>query len=138
MADSIKRPQLSPLGHRLLLGWRKGRAMHDPLMWSLLLTALLVPALLLVAGAAMTEHAYPTILASPLFWLAPGTVLGALVVRLHYLATLIGCVRQINFSEDGQPSACQIDLGHRECCKHIGPDGRKQDCPYWRPELILD
>ena len=60
------------------------------------------------------------------------------IARLYYLATSIGCVRQIDFSEDGQPSPCQIDLGHRECCKHIGPDGGKADCRYWRPELIID
>ena len=57
-------------------------------------------------------------------------VLGVLIMRVYYLATSVGCVRQINLSEDGQPSLCQIYLGHHECCKDVGTDGNKADCPH--------
>lgn len=126
------------LVHLLFRGWRKGRAMHDSLMWSLLLVSLFLPIVSLITGSMLTLQGLWVTLMSPLFWLLPMIVLGALVMRLYYLATLVGCVRQINLSEDGQPSLCQIDLGHRECCKHVGPDGDKTDCPHWRPELVLD
>ncbi len=112
--------------------------MHDPLTWSLLIVSLFLPAMLLVTGTMLMKQDLWAILMSPLFWFLPLLVFAAFVMRLYYLATLIGCVRQINVSEDGQPSPCQIHLGHQECCKHVGPDGSKTDCPYWRPELILD
>jgi hypothetical protein len=62
----------------------------------------------------------------------------ALLWRLHFLATQVGCTRQMGISEDGNPARCLVDLGHHDCCKHIGPNGDRTTCRYWKPDLIVD
>jgi hypothetical protein len=125
-------------GRRLLLGWRKGRSRQDLPMWATIQLTLVLPALITLIGVASHGKSLPAVLASPLFWLVPVLGLSLLIYRLHFLATRIGCTRQINISEDGMPTECMIDSGHPECCKHIGPGGDKRACPYWKPALIVD
>lgn len=135
-----KHKSRSPLSlvRLLVLGWRKGHSIHDLPMWGLTQVTILVPLLMLVVGIAIHGESGLTVLGSAFFWLAPAVTLTLLGVRLHFLATQIGCTRQINISDDGNPTRCLIDLGNRECCKHIGPDSDKTACPYWKPELILE
>ena len=119
-------------------GWRKGYAKQDLKMWAYLQLPFVIPLLLFLTCPEMLGKDLGAWLASPLFWVAQLVSLLPLLHRLHYLATRIGCVRQMNISEDGHPAPCSIDLGHRECCKHIEPGASKTSCVYWRPELIIE
>ncbi|MCB1774494.1 MAG: hypothetical protein KDI88_12825 [Gammaproteobacteria bacterium] len=122
----------------LWLGLRKGRSMQDIPMWGLLQLSLPIP-LLLVAVGLFVENGYARyILSSPVFWAIIVSGAMALLWRLYFLATRVGCIRQMNISEDGNPAQCLVDLGHRDCCKHIGKAGDKTTCRYWKPELIVD
>lgn len=125
-------------GYRLLLGWRKGCSRQDLPMWATVQLTLVLPALITLIGVSSQGKSLPAVLGSPWFWLVPALGLSLLAYRLHYLATRIGCTRQINFSEDGMPTECLADAGHPECCKHLGADGDKRTCPYWKPALIVD
>jgi hypothetical protein len=137
-----KRHRMSPsdssLRQLLVLGWRKGYAMNDLLMWGFLQLSLAIPVLALIIALATPDKSAWEIFTSPLFWLIELLSFIPLLVRLHRLASRIGCTRQMNVSDDGNPAPCLIDLGHEDCCKHIGPGGDKTSCPYWKPELIVD
>lgn len=122
----------------LWLGWRKGYAMHDLWMWGLIQLLIALPVMALIISLAMPLQSTWAMFASPIFWAAEMASVSALCVHLHNLATKIGCTRQINMSEDGNPTPCLIDLGHDDCCKHVGPDRDKTSCPYWKPQLIID
>lgn len=129
---------LSSLGESLGHGWRKGHARQDLKMWGYLQLPIALPLLLFVGSLAVADLGAMAWLSSPLFWMVEVACFLPLLRRLHYLATRIGCVRQMNISEDGHPAPCSIDLGRRECCKHIEPGASKTSCVYWRPELIID
>jgi hypothetical protein len=107
-------------------------------MWATVQLTLVLPALITLIGISSHGKSLPAVLGSPWFWLVPVLGLSLLIYRLNFLATRIGCTRQINFSEDGLPTECMIDAGHPECCKHVGPGGDKRACPYWKPALIVE
>jgi hypothetical protein len=119
-------------------GWRKGYARNDLPMWGMFQVSLLLPATVVVAGVASGQASLAQLASSPLLWLTPLVGLVPLMFRMHYLATRLGCTRQINVSEDGQPARCLIDCGHPECCKHIRPGAGKESCPYWKPQLVIE
>jgi hypothetical protein len=123
---------------RLLHGLRKGVAYHDIVMWGLLQMLLAIPVVAVITGLILDGGSVVSHIVSPwvlAFWSASAL---ALAVRLHHLATNVGCLRQINVSEDGYPARCLVDLGDGHCCKHLRPGESKTACPYWRPELIVD
>ena len=122
----------------LLLGWRKGRARQDLAMWATVQLTLVLPALITLIGVSTHGKSLPAVIASPWFWAILLLGLSLLAYRLHFLATRIGCTRQINISEDGLPTECLVDAGHPECCKHVGRNGDKRTCPYWKPALIVE
>lgn len=126
------------LGRSVTHGWRKGYAKQDLKMWAYLQLPFALPLLLFVTVLATPGQDLGSWLSSPLFLVMQLLSVVPLLHRLHYLATKIGCIRQMNISEDGHPAPCSIDLGHRECCKHIEPGASKTSCVYWRPELIIE
>jgi hypothetical protein len=133
------RPRSGRCLPRLLLrGWRKGLAVNDLRMWGALQLSLLLPTAILIAALTVNPAQLAQLLTSPVLWSTPLVGLLPLGLRLHFLATRIGCIRQINVSEDGHPARCLVDLGHPECCRHIAPGAGKDSCPYWRPELVIE
>lgn len=138
MSPQTRPSPVASLPGLLLRGWRKGYARNDLPMWGMFQVSLLLPASVVLAVLALGQASLVQLLAAPLFWLTPLFGLVPLGFRLHFLATRVGCLRQINVSDDGQPSRCLIDRGHPECCKHIAPGAGKESCPYWKPELVID
>jgi hypothetical protein len=138
MVDKHRKHWLAGIWRTLWLGLRKGRSIQDIPMWGLLQLSLLIPLLLFTVGLYANGGNALHILSSPVFWAITAGGLAALFWRLYFLATRIGCTRQINISEDGNPARCLVDLGHHDCCKHIGPNGDKTSCRYWKPDLIVD
>jgi hypothetical protein len=138
MSDKHRNQGFSGILRTLWLGLRKGRSIQDLPMWGLLQLGLLIPLILLTVGLFSSGGNALHILSSPVFWTISAAGLAGLLWRLYFLASRIGCTRQINISEDGNPARCLVDLGHRDCCKHIGPNGDKTTCRYWKPDLIVD
>lgn len=138
MTGKRRHKGISAVWQTLWLGLRKGRSGHDILMWGLLQLSMLMPLLLIAVGLLSNAGNALYILSSPVFWLITISAIVALLWRLHFLATQIGCTRQMNISEDGNPARCLVDLGHHDCCKHIGPGGDKTSCRYWKPDLIVE
>lgn len=138
MSHNLRFDLSARFARQLVLGWNKGRSRQDLPMWATVQLTLVLPALIMLIGVSSHGKSLPAVVASPWFWLVPVFGLSVLTYRLYYLATRIGCTRQINFSEDGMPTECLADAGHPECCKHLGADGNKTACPHWKPTLIVE